>query len=388
MSAPGVLIDPGPCRARAGPAAAEAPEGRPEAPDPRPEAPAETPPRCSSPSPAAATRSARCSAGDPGNSLLIMGDFGLSAAALAASASCFLYARAHDRRMRPAWLLFAFSSAMAAAGNAVWGWYEVVQDRPVPSPSLADVFFLLFAPPAIVGLLVLAKRPVTRAGWICLALDSWLIAGSLLTLSWSLALAHTATFRGERRGRRALPGLPAARHRARQHGPRPALPALKGNRSAVHTAIAALALTVLCDALFTSPLLRDTYRSGQLLDAGWFAGSLLLAYAPWGVRRAADLPPRPGALRARPATPAAPSPDRSPPSPRTWRPRSAPSASCTASSRAAEWTASSSSRAAPWSSPWSSGRASCCWTTSPSPTNWPRRRTTSGRWCRVRATSS
>ena len=38
---------------------------------------------------------------------------------------------------------------------------------------------------------------------------------------------------------------------------------------------------MLCDALFTSPLLRDDYRSGQLLDAGWFAGSLLLAYAPW-----------------------------------------------------------------------------------------------------------
>ncbi|GAA2272763.1 hypothetical protein GCM10010368_47650 [Streptomyces roseiscleroticus] len=57
------------------------------------------------------------------------------------------------------------------------------------------------------------------------------------------------------------------------------------NRSAVNTAIAALALTVMCDALFTSPLLHDSYRSGQLLDAGWFAGSLLLAYAPWVGRR-------------------------------------------------------------------------------------------------------
>lgn len=60
------------------------------------------------------------------------------------------------------------------------------------------------------------------------------------------------------------------------------------NRSAVNTAIAALALTVLCDALFTSPLLRQTYHSGQLLDAGWFAGSLLLAYAPWGTNRTGD----------------------------------------------------------------------------------------------------
>jgi diguanylate cyclase (GGDEF)-like protein/PAS domain S-box-containing protein len=41
----------------------------------------------------------------------------------------------------------------------------------------------------------------------------------------------------------------------------------------------------MCDALFTSPLLHHTYRSGQLLDAGWFAGSLLLAYAPWAAGR-------------------------------------------------------------------------------------------------------
>jgi diguanylate cyclase (GGDEF)-like protein/PAS domain S-box-containing protein len=219
----------------------------------------------------------------------VMGDFGLSAAALIAAVSCFLYARARGSRFRPAWLLFAVSSAMAAAGNAVWGWYEVVLDREVPSPSIADLFFLCFAPPAIVGLLVLAKRPVTRAGWVCLALDAWLIGGSLLTLSWSLALAHTARVQGESVAPAALAlayplldivlvSMVLALH----------FRLSAANRSAINTAIAALALTVLCDALFTSPLLRESYRSGQLLDAGWFAGSLLLAYAPWGVRRTAE----------------------------------------------------------------------------------------------------
>ncbi|WP_254594613.1 bifunctional diguanylate cyclase/phosphodiesterase [Streptomyces sp. 8P21H-1] len=213
---------------------------------------------------------------------LIMGDFGLSAAAASAAVSCFLCARTRRSRFRPAWLLFSLSSAMAAAGNFVWGWYEVVLGVPVPNPSYADLFFLCFAPPAIVGLLVLAKRPVSRAGWVCLGLDAWLIGGSLLTLSWSLALAQAAKAEG--------PGVP---HTALSlayplldialvsmvlalHFKRSAV-----NRSAVNTAIGALALTVVCDALFTSPLLHDDYRSGQLLDAGWFAGSLLLAYAPW-----------------------------------------------------------------------------------------------------------
>ncbi|MFF4696922.1 putative bifunctional diguanylate cyclase/phosphodiesterase [Streptomyces chattanoogensis] len=226
---------------------------------------------------------------------LFMGDFGLSVAALVAAVSCGLYAHRHRTgRFRPAWMLFAASSAMAGLGNGVWGWYEVVLQAQVPSPSLADFCFLLFAPPAIVGLLVLAKRPVTRAGWVCLGLDSWLIAGSLITLSWSLALAHTTHFQGSSVAQGALSlayplldivlvSMVLALHFRRS----------SAHRSAVNTAIAALALTVLCDALFSSPLLRDHYRSGQILDAGWFAGSLLLAYAPWVARRtpgAADDP--------------------------------------------------------------------------------------------------
>ncbi|MCC5480380.1 putative bifunctional diguanylate cyclase/phosphodiesterase [Streptomyces barringtoniae] len=217
---------------------------------------------------------------------LIMGDFGLAAAAGTAAVSCFLYARNPRVRFRSAWLLFALSSAMAALGNAVWGWYEVVLGRPVPSPSYADLFFLCFAPPAIVGLLVLAKRPVTKAGWICLALDAWLIGGSLLTLSWSLALAQAARFDGPSVAHTALSlayplldialvSMVLALHFRRT----------PGNRTAVNTAIGALALTVMCDALFTSPLLHSSYHSGQLLDAGWFAGSLLLAYAPWAAPR-------------------------------------------------------------------------------------------------------
>jgi diguanylate cyclase (GGDEF)-like protein/PAS domain S-box-containing protein len=213
---------------------------------------------------------------------LVMGDFGLSAAALLAAGSCLWYARTRAGESRPAWMLFGLSSLMIGLGDAVWGWYEVVLHTPVPSTSVADICYLLFAPLAIIGLLMLAKRPVTRAGWACLGLDAWLIGGSLMTLSWSVALTHSARWQGETVSRAALalayPLLDIAlvsmvlvlhfRRSAAQ-------------RSAINTAIGALALTVLCDALFTSPMLREHYSSGQLLDAGWFAGSLLLACAPW-----------------------------------------------------------------------------------------------------------
>ncbi|MFK0295146.1 putative bifunctional diguanylate cyclase/phosphodiesterase [Streptomyces sp. NPDC090442] len=236
-----------------------------------------------------------------------MGDFGLSLAALVAAVSCGLYARRYATPFRPAWVLFAVSSGMAGLGNGVWGYYEVVRQAAVPSPSMADFCFLLFAPPAIVGLLVLAKRPVTRAGWVCLGLDAWLIAGSLLTLSWSLALAHTAHFNGRSVAEGALSlayplldivlvSMVLALHFRRS----------SVHRSAINTAIAALALTVLCDALFSSPLLHDHYRSGQILDAGWFAGSLLFAYAPWVGRRPgadATVPAGPTGQLNRPQTP-------------------------------------------------------------------------------------
>ncbi|MDB1088381.1 diguanylate cyclase [Streptomyces sp. ACA25] len=227
---------------------------------------------------------------------LVMGDFGLSAAALAACVSCLWYARTRACEFRPAWVLFGLSSLMIGLGNAVWGWYEVVLGVPVPRVSAADFCFLFFAPLAIIGLLMLAKRPVTRAGWICLGLDAWLIGGSLLTLSWSVALTHTAQWQGETVSRAALalayPLLDIAlvsmvlvlhfRRSAAQ-------------RSAINTAIGALALTVLCDALFTSPVLREQYHSGQLLDAGWFAGSLLLACAPWVASRGREAPAAPQA---------------------------------------------------------------------------------------------
>ena len=128
--------------------------------------------------------------------------------------------------------------------------------RAPPSPTS---FFLCFAPPAIVGLLVLAKRPVTRAGWVCLGAgrlaDRRLAADPLLE---PRARPHRARPQGESVARAALSlayplldivlvSMVLALHFRRS----------PANRSAVNTAIAALALTVLCDALFTSPLLRD-----------------------------------------------------------------------------------------------------------------------------------
>ncbi|GAA2270339.1 MULTISPECIES: putative bifunctional diguanylate cyclase/phosphodiesterase [Kitasatospora] len=243
--------------------------------------------------------------GSPGLALF-MGDFGLAGAALAASLSCLLHGCTAGGPARPAWLLFGLSSSMVAFGNGIWGWYEVVLRAPVPPDSIAEYLFLLFAPLAIIGVTVLAQRPRTAAGWLCLLLDGWLVASSLFTLSWSLALGRVAAGEVSSPLRLAL-GLAypvldillvslvmGLRFRCRD-----------GNRAAVHTAMVALAVTVVCDALFTSPALHSSYHSGELLDAGWFAGSVLLAWAPWShdrVRPHREHPAAGGAPRRRVAT--------------------------------------------------------------------------------------
>ncbi|GAA1237855.1 hypothetical protein GCM10009665_29950 [Kitasatospora nipponensis] len=216
---------------------------------------------------------------------LFMGDFGLAGAALAAALSCLVYGCAVPGPARPAWLLFGLSSASLAVGNGAWAWYEVVLRTGLPADSPADYAFLPFAPLTVTGLLVLAQRPRGAAGWFCLLLDAWMVAGSLFTLGWSLALGRTAEGETGDPLRLALnlayPVLDilmvslvvGLRFRRRD-----------GNRAAVHTAMLGLAVTVICDGLFTTPALRNSYHSGDILDAGWFAGSLLLASAPWSAR--------------------------------------------------------------------------------------------------------
>nr|WP_230210722.1 EAL domain-containing protein [Streptomyces kaniharaensis] len=227
---------------------------------------------------------------------IFMGDFGLAAAALGAALSCLVYGCTVGGHARPAWLLFGLSSLMVAFGNATWGWYELVLRSPLPQDSLAEPAFLLFAPLSITGVLVLAKRPRSAAGWLCLLLDGWLIAGSLFTLSWSLALGRIAAGEGGSPLRLALnlayPVLDillVSLVVGLRFGGR------ECNRAAVHTAMMGLAVTVICDALFTSPELRSSYHSGELLDAGWFCGSLLLAWAPWSPRRRRPLREHPSA---------------------------------------------------------------------------------------------
>ncbi|WP_405977526.1 PAS domain-containing protein [Streptomyces sp. NBC_00158] len=195
-----------------------------------------------------------------------MGEFTLCAAAATAAAACFRQGRNRDGRSRPAWLLLALSFTMAALGH-------------LSAPLLP-----YFAPPAVTGLLLLAKRPVTRAGRVCLALDAWLVGGSLFALYRSLSTAeavqHTALAPA-----RPLLGIALVSTALVLHF---------GRSGAARPAAVALASIGLGDLLVTTPL----------HDTAWFGGPLLIAYALRGSRRTdtasapAPLPTRTGSRTA------------------------------------------------------------------------------------------
>jgi hypothetical protein len=88
-------------------------------------------------------------------------------------------------------------------GQLIWSWYQVVEHRPLPSPSLADVGYFalpLFAFPAVLMLpagpaprvlprdLTAGSPREDRRGRPLLTLDAAVIVGSLLLLTWSTTL--------------------------------------------------------------------------------------------------------------------------------------------------------------------------------------------------------
>jgi len=212
----------------------------------------------------------------------LMGDFGLSAVAAAAAVSCAVRAFTAHGRLRVSWLLFAASALVAGLGNAVWGWYEVVQHQPPPSPSPADWMFLFFAPFAMAGTLVHHRGPGSALGWLKLLLDGLMIAGALFTAGWVVALAKDAGQDGTSAPCVALSLaypvfdilLVSLVLAVRSRGGR-------RDGASMATLVVGYSAVVASDAIWSVPSVRVGYTSGELLDSGWFLGYLLLAVAPW-----------------------------------------------------------------------------------------------------------
>ncbi|MGM1064696.1 diguanylate cyclase domain-containing protein [Saccharothrix sp. Mg75] len=136
-----------------------------------------------------------------GDAEVALDDLSQLAAGLFATGCCWWTARrtsGPDRSWRVATGLGAFSWSV---GMALWTWFQLVEQRAVPSPSVADAGYLGIVPCAFAALLVIGgfRRSGTpdalldrrsRSARLVLLLDGLIVVGSLFVLAWAIALGR------------------------------------------------------------------------------------------------------------------------------------------------------------------------------------------------------
>jgi diguanylate cyclase (GGDEF)-like protein len=111
----------------------------------------------------------------------------------------FVVARRYTGPQRWWRLLIAIGMACWTGGQVVWSWYQLIEGHGLPSPSLADVGYLLLPVFALPALLVLAtarersERRQQPGQWTAhfgtaVVLDGLVVTGSLFILVWAAAL--------------------------------------------------------------------------------------------------------------------------------------------------------------------------------------------------------
>ena len=204
-------------------------------------------------------------------------DIGQGVAAWCATAICALAVR---RRApgRATWAFFSASSFAWGAGEAVWCYYALLKNVPVPFPSLADAGFLSAVPLAFAGLLLYPSGPRRSVNRIRRFLDSCIVATSVLYASWATVIGPI--YRSHQGG--ALKQVISLAYpvsdvimvslviiliaRAGRRG-----------RLSLGFVMAGVVAFAVSDSAFAYLTEVNTYNGGSFLDTGWVAGYLLVA---------------------------------------------------------------------------------------------------------------
>jgi len=227
-----------------------------------------------------------------------------SGAAVFAAAACGAAALRHTGRIRLAWALMSVSALSWGLGQCIWDWYQIIRNVQVPFPSLADAGYLGAVPLAIGAVLAFPVASERARTAVRSVLDGLIIAAGLLVVSWDTALG--------------------AVYRAGANTPLEMVLSLLYPLSdvAIVTMIlvrlsrvprtgrlpllfmaAGLAAVAVADSNFAYLTANNTYGGGNVLDAGWVAGYLLIGlgalrtvHRPLHGRPPSVLPSRVGAL--------------------------------------------------------------------------------------------
>jgi len=210
---------------------------------------------------------------------VVVSDLACLGGAVALASVCAHAAlRAPTARRRIHLLLLAAAGSAWAVGQTLGTVYELFLGHAAPFPTFADLGFLLFAPLAGVATLMLPEAPGDLRGRVRVALDGFLIGGALLFLSWPTVLGPAYETGGETPlGAVVAVTYPFADVVLATIA-LSVVTRLPG-RSKAQPLLLACGLFgfVVADSGFAVMTMRETYHSGVLTDAGWFAGGFLMA---------------------------------------------------------------------------------------------------------------
>ncbi len=134
-----------------------------------------------------------------GDAAVALDDLAQLATGLLATGSCWWSARkAHgpDRAWR---VVMGCGMLGWSIGQSLWTWYQLIEERAVPSPSPADAGYLSIVPFAFAALLIIGSHRRSespdalldrrsRSARIVLLLDGLIVVGSLFLLTWTTSL--------------------------------------------------------------------------------------------------------------------------------------------------------------------------------------------------------
>jgi diguanylate cyclase (GGDEF)-like protein len=220
----------------------------------------------------------------------VVDNLGLPSFAVFALVCAGLAARSARGRQRKAWICLAIGLAGWAAGEVIWGYYQLVLGmEEAPFPSLADAGYLMFPVGACLAL-VLFPTGYSRQSRARLVLDGLIIAGALFEVSWVTVLNGVYEAGG---ASRFAVGLSLAYPVSDVVVVTVALLVVGRAQTRQRTTLVLLlvgnVLNALSDSAFVYLNAHEAYNSGNLIDIGWIAALLALSSAALVSRQASHV---------------------------------------------------------------------------------------------------
>ena len=207
-------------------------------------------------------------------------EIGEGVAAIIGAGACFVVARRESGRLRWAWVFIGAGMVAWGAGEGVWCWYDIAEHVAVPFPSAADIGFLTEVPLLVVGVLCFPASAGNVLSRLRVSLDGLVIGGSLLAVSWGTVLGAAYHAGGGTHWAEAI-GLAYPLSDVAVATIAFSTLARTGRRyrTSLSVLITGLIALSVSDSAFVYLQQTTTYANGDVVDAGWVIGFLILGCA-------------------------------------------------------------------------------------------------------------